>query len=97
MLSLGSSRVMFFCCDCHFKINPAFDFFDNMVNRHNIFDKRLQCVESKLDKLSQSIGGLQDDDVMLCDTVESSGSQPDRPNGILPRPETLTVGGSLLL
>ena len=30
---------------------------------------------------------------MLCDTVESGGSQPDRPNGILPRPETLTVGG----
>ena len=93
LLSLNNSRIMFFCCECQLKVNQAFEFFDDMVNRQNLIDRKLQCIERKLDTLSRSVGSAQNDDVMLCDSAESGDSRPARPNEILPRPDSLTVGG----
>ena len=93
LLSLNNSRIMFFCCECQLKVNKAIEFFDNMVNRQNLIDRKLQCIERKLDTLSRSVGSAQNDDVMLCDPAESSDSGPARPNEILPRPDSLTCQG----
>ena len=36
-----------------------------MVNRQNLIDKKLQCIERKLGTLSQSFSSAQNDEVML--------------------------------
>jgi len=53
MLSLGSPRVMFFCCNCLSKVNQSFESFDKMSDRQMLMDKRLQSIESKLESLSR--------------------------------------------
>ena len=59
----------------------------------NLIDRKLQCIERKLDTLSLSAGSTPNDDVMLCDSGKSGGSGLARPKGVLPRPDSLTVGG----
>jgi len=78
------------------RVHQALEFFDNMFNRQNVFDKRLQSIENKLDKLTLGVVGPQDDD----DDEEMSchGTAGTAPAGTVPaqpsvRPETLTAGG----
>jgi len=96
MLSLNSPRIMFFCCECNLKVNQALEFFDNMFNRQNVFDQRLQSIENKLDKLTLGVVGPEDDndEEMSChDTAETA------PAGTVPvlDLEPSLLGVSLLL
>ena len=91
MLSLGSARIMFFCCDCQSSVNQAFEFFDNMYSRQSLFDKRLQNIEDKLGKLTQGLCGPPDGvDVieMSCDDSAGNNTEPTRPSGLLPKIDT---------
>ena len=91
MLSLNSPRIMFFCCECHAKVNHSLEFYDNMYSRQSLLDRRLQTIENKLDKLTQEMTDPQCD-VMSC-TDNASNSAPARPAGILPKADSLTSGG----
>ena len=62
----------------------------------NLIDRKLQCIERKLDTLSLSVGSTPNEDVMSCDSAESGGSGLVRPKGVLPRPDSFTVWGDFL-
>ena len=68
-----------------------------MSSRQSLFDKRLQSIEKKINKLSLGVAGPQNDDEMVChDTANTTvpvDVVPARPSGILPCPEVLTTGG----
>ena len=66
---------MFFCSECHSKVNQSIEYFDNMFNRQTLLDKHLQSIESKHDCLSQGITGPQDDDEMFCQEI-SNATEP---------------------
>ena len=91
MLSLNSPRIMFFCCQCQPKVNSAFEFFDKMFARQDLFDKRLQRIEHKLDGLSEGVCEVQEGNEMSTDANEDNSVLP-KP-GLLPRVESLSVGG----
>lgn len=96
MLSMNSPRVMFFCCDCHSRVNQALEFFDNNSSRQSLFEKRLQRIEIKIDKLSGAACSQNDDEMVCHDTAVVAApvdAVPARPSGILPNPEVLTAGG----
>ena len=91
MLSLNSPRIMFFCCEGQPKVNSAFEFFAKMFARQDLFDKRLQRIEHKLDRLSEGVCEVQEGNEMSTDANEDNSVLP-KP-GLLPRVESLSVGG----
>ena len=59
-----------------------------MFNRQDLFDKRLQCIDNKPDRLSQRLADPQDDDEMSCHDTDSSIYRymaPARSAGLLRR------------
>lgn len=91
MLSLNSPRIMFFCCECQPKVNSAFEFFDKMYARQDLFDKRLQRIEHKLNSLSEGVCEVQEGSELSTNTSDDNSVLP-KP-GLLPRVESLSVGG----
>jgi len=82
---------MFFCC-VSAKSSLALEFFNKMCSRQDLFDKRLQSIEKKLNSLTQGVNGMQESDEMSTDANETNGELP-RPD-ILPRMEPLSAGGT---
>jgi len=68
-----------------------------MTTCQSLFDKRLQSIQKKIDRLSLGVAGPQNDDEMVChdtaNTTVSANVLPAKPSGILPSPEILTAGG----
>lgn len=89
MLSINSPCIMFFCCKCQPKVGIALEFFNKMSSRQDLFDKRLQSIEQKLNSLTQVACDVQESDEMSTDAHETS-AQPRA--GILPRVESLSAG-----
>jgi len=88
ILALNSRCVMFFCSVCQPRVGIALEFFNKMCSRQDLFDKRLQSIEQKLNNLTQGPSNTQESDEMS--TNESSGKLPKA--DILPRVETIYAG-----
>ena len=62
-----------------------------MFTRQDLFDKKLQRIEHKLDRLSEGVCEVREDNEMSTDANEDNSVVP-KP-GLLPRIELLSVGG----